>query len=565
MKKLTITASCLFMLVCSILSAQEERIISYDTHIEVFTDRSIEVTEDISVYVAGDIIKRGITRNLPYSRYLNDRKANVRYNILEVLKNGTPEPFHTQDNGDLVLYVGQRDVLLTPGIYDYTIKYRVKNQIGFYENFDEIYWNAIGNDVLFVVEKASCRVTLPPGAVPVQQQAYTGFRGEQGSDYTMSLDGNDIIYTVSRPLQPGEGFTIGVGFEKGLIKAPGLFQRMGAFIMVILGSIFLLPYYLYTWMRHGQDPPTPASYPIWTPPDDLSAGSINYLSRGLYETKGFTASIIDLAIKGYLKIEQEEKSGFFSKKKQFKLIKLKEHDDLLPEEEQELMVYLFSSGDVVEIKGKYDPTMEQTYKAHKSSLSSQHRNFLTQGHNAHMLIVPILVTLVVGIMGIILLSNSNYASALNTRALVVFAPLALGGLGLYAYLIRKPTPVRLDLRSRIKGFKMYLEMAEKNRLKLLNPPEMTPEHFEAILPYAFALGVEHKWSQKFKEILDKAQYKPEWHNSPSTIYFSDHFGKDFGKTMGTAVTQPSKTGSGGGSGGGGFSGGGGGGGGVGGW
>ena len=110
---------------------------------------------------------------------------------------------------------------------------------------------------------------------------------------------------------------------------------------------------------------------------------------------------------------------------------------------------------------------------------------------------------------------------------------------------------------------MYLELAEKDRLRLLNPPDMTPDHFEACLPYAFALGVEHSWSEKFKTILEQANYHPQWNNSPSTIYFADHFGQDFSQSVASAATKPSDSGSG--SGGGGFSGGGGGGGGVGGW
>ena len=109
---------------------------------------------------------------------------------------------------------------------------------------------------------------------------------------------------------------------------------------------------------------------------------------------------------------------------------------------------------------------------------------------------------------------------------------------------------------------MYLEMAEKDRLNLLNPPEMTPVHFEEALPYAFALGVEHVWSTKFKSILEDAQYRPDW-NRGAPIYMSNSFGRSFNENVSGSATRPSESGSG--SGGGGFSGGGGGGGGVGGW
>ena len=96
---------------------------------------------------------------------------------------------------------------------------------------------------------------------------------------------------------------------------------------------------------------------------------------------------------------------------------------------------------------------------------------------------------------------------------------------------------------------MYLELAEKDRLALLNPPEMTPNHFEAMLPFAVALGVEHVWTEKFKSILDKMQSAPHWNNSANMLHFSNHFGRDFGRSFAGAATPPSKSGSGSGGGG----------------
>ncbi|MCB0689541.1 MAG: DUF2207 domain-containing protein, partial [Saprospiraceae bacterium] len=126
------------------LLGQMERILNYDTQIEVNSDRSITVTEFIQVYVNGDRIKRGITRRLPQKRNLNGKTVSVKYQILEVEKDGQEEPYHTESNGDLMMYLGSRDVFLSPGNYQYKIKYRVPDQIGFFDDYDEIYWNAIG-------------------------------------------------------------------------------------------------------------------------------------------------------------------------------------------------------------------------------------------------------------------------------------------------------------------------------------------------------------------------------------------------------------------------------------
>ena len=160
-------------------------------------------------------------------------------------------------------------------------------------------------------------------------------------------------------------------------------------------------------------------------------------------------------------------------------------------------------------------------------------------------------------------------ASLNLVALVAFVPLAILALITYAYLIKRPTEEKLKLQSEIEGFKMYLEMAEKDRINLLNPPDRTPEHFEAMLPYAFALGVQHKWSSIFESILVAAAYSPKWTNSRG-VYVHPTFAADFGRSVSSSATPPPPEntgggGFGGGSGGGGFSGGGGGGGSVGGW
>ncbi|MDX1586214.1 MAG: DUF2207 domain-containing protein [Balneolaceae bacterium] len=544
--------------------AQKERILDYHTRIEVEDDRSITVTETIKVHVEGFVFKRGITRYLPTTRYLNDRLVNVHYDIKRVEKDGQKEPYHTESQGNgIVLYLGSRDVYLEPGDYTYTIQYHVNDQIGFYDDYDEIYWNAVGTKNQVSTERATCEVVLPEGTEVIQQAAYVGSRGEKDQDFRVQQDGNVVRYTVTRALAPGEGFTVAVGFEKGVMPEPGFWDRLGSLIILLLASIFLLPYYIYTWIKHGQDPPTPASYPQWEPPDGLSAASINYVKNGYYQNKSFTASVIDLAIKGHLRIEEEEDKGWFTKKKTYKLIREKESSGELPSEERQLMSALFGIHDEVHIDGEYDSTVEGSHKAHKSSLKAQHSGFIWKGHNARLLVVPALVTIVAIVLAIITMTRSSYGASVNTTALIAFIPLAIASFGLYVWLIRKPTVKKLDLRARIKGFEMYLELAEKERLALLNPPDMTPSHFEAMLPFAFALGVEHTWTEKFKSILDRMNYAPRWTNSTSMMYFSSHFGQDFGRSFAGAATPPSKSGSG--SGGGGFSGGGGGGGGVGGW
>ena len=552
----------------SLLFAQQERITNFDVLLEVNTDRSVTVTEKITYKNDGDP-KRGIVRRLPTHRDMKGKSMKMRYDIVKVERDGQKENFHEESNsGYRILYIGNKNRYLNPGEYTYTIKYKAPNQVGLFDEYDEIYWNPIGTAWDFPIDKAACKVTLPANTTIIQEAAYVGGFGTQGKEYTVESFGSDLLYTLTRSLRANEGFTVAIGFEKGVMEEPGIFERFGTLIVIILGFLMLLPYYIYTWWKYGVDPPKPAVYPIFESPDELSPASISYISKERYQRKSLTASIIKLAIKGYLRIDEEEKKGFFTKSKIYFLEKLKEADDNLPDEEERLMGALFSGGrTVAEIDGEYHPYVEKALTRHQNSLKHQHRAFIKEGHNSRFLFIPILATIVIGVLAVLFLANSTIAEGINIVTMLAFFPIAIVGIIIYTYLIKKPTTEKLALQSKIDGFKMYLEMAEKDRMQLLNPPERTPEVFEAALPYAFALGVEHEWTKYFKKILDETQYRPEWTNS-HPVYFGNNFGRNFSSTVNSSALDPAKDGGGGGfsgSGGGGFSGGGGGGGGGGSW
>jgi uncharacterized membrane protein len=119
---------------------------------------------------------------------------------------------------------------------------------------------------------------------------------------------------------------------------------------------------------------------------------------------------------------------------------------------------------------------------------------------------------------------------------------------------------------KILGFKEFLQVTEKERLKFHNPPKMVPEVFEKFLPYAMVLGVENKWADNFKNIYNQ---EPSWYEGYSNHTFSavllaNSLHNFSSSSQSVFVSQPHSSASGGGSGfsgggsGGGFGGGGGG-------
>ena len=551
--------------------SQEEKLQDFESIILIDTSGQITVSETIrySTELSG---KRGIIRSLPLTRLdnLGDEVRND-FSIVSVKRDGIDSPYHTErENGHLSIYVGESSVYLEPGEYEYEITYTIPDQIRFFEGYDELYWNVNGTQWPFSVGKISAEIFLPDGAELIQMACYTGQYGSTDQNCQSSENGKLITFEAG-PLNPNENLSIAVGFTKGIIAPPpppGFFQEYGYQLLTGILGLVLLGYYLFTWLKFGIDPPKPTVIPLFDPPAGLSPASVGMINKGFYWQDFVTASVVSLASKGYLRIEEQSKEFIFGlfKQKEFELIREKLPDSSLPKEEEKLLVSLFSVSSRIALNGKYDSTVESAVKQFHSSLGSQWNPLIFKGFNVKFWILPIL--LIAGYIVMLVMLEDYFVYREKALLLIGF----LGGniilFLVYQWLIRKPAEEKLKLRAEIEGFKMYLSAAEEKMLQFSNPPEMTPEKFEKLLPYAMVLDVEEIWGEKFQNILERSaqnqEYRPTWY-SGGMIHratFAHALNSSLSNTLSQSSHKPSSSS---GSGGGGFSGGGGGGGGGGSW
>ncbi len=612
-----------------------ERIISFYADINVDKNSGLSITEKIKVHSLGDKIKRGIFRSLPLTRNLNNTRQKVQYDIISVKKNGVDEDYHEEyEDGTVKIYVGNKDVILEPGDYDYEIKYTTEKQIGFFPKYDELYWNVNGNDWDFPVDSISARINLPEGAEILQNSCYKGSYGSNSQDCTANILSKYSIEWSAENLSSGEGLTVAVGFKKGVMvppPPPTFLEKFGILIAGVLIFLGLLFYYYSTWRKYGVDPEKPVVYPQFNSPDDLSPASLGYIQNESFKNKFLTAAIVNLAVKGYIQIIEGADSGILGlfKSKIYTVKKLIEPDQTLPKEEIGLMNSLFTIGkDSVTFNGEYDPKVHNAVSTFQSSMRFQHDSFLKEGNNSKKLIFPILIILSVYFLGLflsfrifpefekvflgifilamltvffivsvvlfkffpglfkvflafpviafvllaILIHNeSDFTIDNNFNVCYIFIILCSMFLVIYQFLIKRPSEEKLRKKSLIEGFKMYMGAAENEQIKFHNPPEMTPQSFEKLLPFAMVLGVDEIWGKKFDDLLQKmsTEYQSSWYVGSSMNHFamSNVLNSSLTNSIQSSSTQPSSSGSssGSGSGGGGFSGGGGGGGGGGGW
>lgn len=567
--------------------AQEEKIYTFYSDVTIEESGMIRVKEEIRIFSKGDVFKRGITRSLPLTRRdIQNNRISIDYSVSEVLMNGSPVNYFTErEGGDLIIYVGDRNIFLDPGFYIYEIYYETAGQIGFYEDYDELSWNVNGISGK-MIDSVSSVVRLPTGANIISSHCYTGRFGDKESDCISEINEDGSLTTVVNNLPSNEMLTVSVGFTKGVVNQPaGLetnvfswFDKNG---MAVVSAVFILllsVYYRITWKKYGVDPPKPVAIPQFSPPDGLSPAAVGMLHKGYFIDDLITASIVNLSVKGYLSIEEIiEKKGLFGIRKDrvFSLTRLNNDYSKLPAEEAVVLRELFYSDDNIRLDGKYDRDVAKMMQNYKKSLNKQFRPVLDEGINIKFHVVPWLGFVLYIIILFYFINNSLMHFEVNRTALFITIPLLSILYIIYAIQIVRPGERKLHYRSNIKGLKMYLDVAEEKRMQFFNPPSVTPEKFEELLPYAIALEMEEVWGEKFeKALLSSAvqpeAYQPAWYRGTyvNAALFGHALNSTLSNTVSHATTQPSSGGGGNwssGSFGGGFSGMGGGGGSVGGW
>ena len=588
--------------------------------IAVHQDGSMTVTETIRVRAEGRNIKRGIYRDFP-TRYRtkNGNDYVVDFELYDVSRDGKNELHHTESLSNGVrIYIGQKNVLLKPGEYRYKISYRTDRQLGFFEQHDELYWNVTGNDWAFPIDEVTTRITLP-ARIPsheISTEGYTGFYGEYGKDFRVGINAlGQIEFAVTRALRPREGLSVVVAWPKGYVAEPSMQDKVSYFLrdnryalVVLVSLMILLTYYYLAWRKVGRDPEAGTIIPIFKPPENLSPAAMRYIYRMGFDKKAYSAAIINMAVKGFLTIEDDDCT--------YTVRRVDDADEaVLSPGEKSVLRHLLRGKQSATFKRKHNASIRRSIKALKGLLKKEYHS--TQFHTNSWYLIPgvalsILILIVSGfsysgetafalLMLSLWLTGWSFTIFILIRQhqfimAVIFSVFEIGALSflfelgswsllallaaliglniLFYYIIKAPTDTGRKLLDKIEGFRLYLATAEEDRLNALNPPEQTPALFEKYLPYALALGVDQAWSERFaaklareSQDLKTASYRPGWYSgsnwdSFNPTGFSSSLGSSLSKAIASSSTAP---GSSSGSSGGGFSGGGGGGGGGGGW
>ena len=546
------------------LFAQSWRIADFQDTVLISEDGTALVKERISLVFIGQW--HGIHRTIPVE-YPGPRGTNYTLFLdVTAVTDGAGQKlkYDSKTSG------GYRDLkIYIPGAVDTTrtveISYIVRNAIRYFEDHDEFYWNVTGNDWPVPIDHAEAHVYLPKVAAGrLRAQAFTGVYGSAQRDATSEVNGADVAFETSNPLPMRGGMTVDIFIPKGILKEPGAITR--AFWFLGSNPIVFLPFVTFAvmyvlWWYKGRDPdPGRSVAPMYEPPPGMSPAEAGALIDDTVHPRDITSTIVDLAVRGYIKIEETVDTTllvFHSKDYIFHLVKpLTEWQGLAPHE-RVMLENIFAGGQqtrLSSLKNRFYTTIPVIKQDIKAALKNKGMYLLdpdsANGYSvgaALVIVAPFLIA-----------QFSGYKQIFNSVILLIVCGIVSAIIWwLFAREMSAKTVQGARTRIAVLGFQEFMNRVDADRLK-----RMPPDTFEKYLPYAMALGVEHHWAQAFAGII---QNPPNWYVSPNgmtgfnPIFFSSSMHSMASDMNQVFVSAPrsSSSGSGfGGGGGGGFSGGG---------
>lgn len=567
MSKRTWLLALFLCTVTTLAAAKSWRISDFQDNISVSKDGSAVVTERITLVFVGEW--HGIHRTIPIE-YPGPNGTN--YELFLDVKSVTDgegaklkyDSSITNRSRDLKIYI--------PGASDATrtveIIYAVRNGTRFFKDYDEFYWNVTGNDWPVPIDHAAATVTFPEGAAgSLRAQAFTGVYGSSQRDATANTEGATATFETNNPLPMRGGMTIDVYIPQGILEAPSALTKLFWFIggnpIVFLPPITLAVMFALWWYK-GRDPdPGMSVAPMYEPPAGISPAEAGTLLDDSIHPRDITSTMVDLAVRGYIKIEETADKGLLFTHKDYLFHLLKPQttwgSELAPHE-RVMLENVFAGGQetrLSSLKNRFYTAVPVIRQDIMSQLKNKGIYLLDpESANGYSIVAAIGIVAFFGV-----LQYLGWGNFLNSAPLlIVCGAISAVVWWLFARVMTAKTVKGARTQIAVLGFQEFMNRVDADRLKV-----MPPTTFEKYLAYAMALGVEHHWAQAFAGIVKDP---PQWYVGPGGTYtpgFNPIFFSNSMNSMATDMHQvfvsaprasSSGSGFGGGGGGGGFSGGG---------
>lgn len=563
----------------------KERILAYDVHVRVADDGELHVRERIRASTQGIQIVHGIYRDFPLLFRDDDGVHTVGFLVDDVQRDGTAEPYELERTRSVArVRIGSADVDLEAGEHTWEVAYRTNRQIRFFATHDELNWNATGTEWIFPIDHVRVTIALPENAVVTATNVFTGALGANGkAAQLVSQDDHVLVFETTAPLDLLEGLTVVVGMEKGAITPPSE-EQLSAWwweennTAVAAGVILLatLLWYALWWVLRRRDAPRGVVMPRWAPPAGLSALRVRIVERRRlpFHVDLMTLSLVELAAHRAVAFEKGTKKTTVLIPQPQQLASL---PPSLPAELHQLASSIAAHAGPIHMNAAAAPWFAEQREALKNASDAwlnQSGLFTQRNWVSHLGVIlsfgalavtammdpttdgaMIAITIGFGLLLCIadtdvlrgLVSFGRFRDWVKYILLMVFsggmlalmlwamsengndvACAVVGILLVWSHWIILPARRVATVEGRktldeIEGLRMYISLAEADRMNMTGAPQMSILHFERLLPYAMALGLEKPWTGQFADWMNRVGVQPE--PGLSTYFLDDGVGR----------------------------------------
>ncbi|NJD19146.1 MAG: DUF2207 domain-containing protein, partial [Gemmatimonadetes bacterium] len=519
----------------SSLSAQRSlEIERFDATLRVEESGWLDVREEILVRFTGSW--NGIFRDIPVE-YRTEQGFSFRLRLEDVSVTGeSGEPLEFRSSRER--HYRQLKIRV-PGASDATrkvvIHYRVPNGLRFQEEYDELYWNVTGDEWEMPILAASAMVHLPPSTSGVRTASWTGGYGSTENAASVESSGGALFFETRRPLNFREGLTIAIAWNPGVVERPTALDKALGFLRAnwLLVLPFLSLWAMWRlWYLRGRDPAKLAISPQYEPPEGMTPAEAGTLLDNRPDMRDLTAALVDLAVRGFLRIEEIEPSGVLGRfvgKTDYRLVPVKPREEWtgLRDHETALLTGVFGGGSGVPAPVDMSELAHQFYRNLGTIRSGIFRELVRRGYYVRrpdtVMGAYIGAAFVVGVLGVVgglFLAETLTLSPLTAVIAAIGTALPILGFGIF---MPARTVKGARALERVLGFEEFLERVESDRYKrMITSPEM----FERFLPYAMAFGVEKKWAAAFEDMYTEPPdwYRGQWRGGFHPVYFAQSMG-----------------------------------------
>jgi len=524
----------------SIAPCHAQSVQSYSIDARLGADDTLDVKERIIVNFT-EVGLPGLYRVIPTGYDNGKVRHKYRFKLENLAFDQGPSAYkQTMTDGAALIQIGDPNrKLLNMRIL--TVHYLLRNAVDFSNGGAHVRWDAIGDNWPIPIDHLSITFRTPFNAqnTPFNCSATLGQNGVN-KPLECLKQSNDIAVSAAN-LSAGDSLVLNIDLPPGIVEEPGFSRHIGWLLADWWPAIVfpLLIFSALTTVRWTcgriQEAPHLIADELALP-ENLSPAELGTLLDDHCDVLDITATLMDLAARGYLKIEEVRSDNFVSfSNRDYIFTRLKPIDDpALAEHEKILLRSLFGENSdlltdttrLSQVKGRFYGYVGQIEAAVYKGLVNKGQLLRTPAEVRNSYVAGGAGLLLAGLMLTLLTDTTLMAMGIGLIA---------GGMITLLFAPTMPSRTILGCKSlrQTKKFRGFLLTANKDQIATLTRQDGSK--FGRYLPYALVMGTADRLADGLKDLIQSEPiwYRPYYDGADGNKFSPEGFVTNLGSGMRT--------------------------------